>query len=355
MQKNDHSVNIRAERHEVRAEGIEREMASKSELEPNRPMPDIVDVHAHFLPAAYRTALDTAGLSKLDGGMAIPEWSPAAAIEVMDRHGVAMSILSVSSPGLNFVDTGGEAALARAINESAAQLVAAHGTRFGAFGTLPMGDVAASLAEIEHIFDVLKLDGVILETNHRGLYPGDPAFAPILAALNGRKACVFLHPTSPVCLECLSGGRPGPLIEFPFDTTRAVVDLIYSGTRARFPDIRFILSHAGGTIPFLAQRIAGFVRAAPESAGGLTPEAVLAQIAAFHYDTALAANPLQIGALKQIVPTSRILFGSDWPFSPEAGLAGGIAALRAMPILSDEERGLILGENARRMLPRHAH
>lgn len=313
-----------------------------------------IDVHAHFLPPAYRAALDAAGLTTLDGGMAIPDWSVDRALETMAAHDIATAILSVSSPGLNFTALEAEAPLARAINDAATEIIAAHPGRFGAFATLPVGDVPASLKEIDRIFDRLGLDGVILETNHHGCYPGAAEMAPILAALNARKACVFLHPTSPACLECLSGGRPAPLIEFPFETTRAVVDLIYSGTLTRYPDIRFILAHAGGVLPFLAQRIAGFTMAMPAVANGLKPGDVVAQLARLFYDTALSATETQITALRDLVPVSQILFGSDWPFSPTPMLGGSIAALEAMQILSSEDRLAIFRGNAERLLPRHA-
>lgn len=316
------------------------------------PRRDVVDVHAHFLPPAYLQTLRAAGIELLDGGMPVPQWSVERTIAVMDDCGIETAILSVSSPGLTVVSPGEEPRLARAINEAGAAIRSDRNGRFGIFATLPMSDPKAGLHEIDYALDTLKLQGFILPTHHRGRYLGHADFRTVFAALNERRAIVFIHPTSPTCVQCIDGGRPAPMIEFPFDTTRTVVDLIYSGTVEAFPDIRFILPHAGGTLPFLAQRIAAFASlpfVTPRPAGG--PPEVLRQLARFHYDVALSAGPAQIEALRSLVPMSRILFGSDWPFTPAPFVARALAALQANERLTAADRDAIFRDNARALLP----
>ena len=183
-----------------------------------------------------------------------------------------------------------------------------------------MADIDETLAEIERALDGLGLDGVNVLTNVAGVYLGDASLEPIMEELNRRKAVVFIHPTSPACWECTSLGYPRPMIEFPFDTTRAVTNLLLSGTLARHPDIRWIVPHAGGTLPFLAPRIAGISMLL----GADDPGAVVAQLRRLHYDLAGSANPPVVAALLGFVERSQVLYGSDWPFTPEQIVGAGL-------------------------------
>ena len=249
----------------------------------------LIDVHAHFLPDQYREALATAGIDQPDGFPRVPMWKASEHVEVMDRLGIEACVLSVSSPGVQFgegMSASDAVSLARHVNDVAAATITQHPGRFGAFASLPMADEGESLAEIERVFDGLGLDGVNLLTNVAGVYLGDASLEPIMAELNRRRAVVFIHPTSPACWECTSLGYPRPMIEFPFDTTRAVTNLLLSGTLARHPDIRWIVPHAGGTLPFLAPRIAGI----SVLLGADDPAAVVAQLRRLHYDLAGSAS-----------------------------------------------------------------
>ena len=176
----------------------------------------------------------------------------------MDRLGIAASLLSVSTPGVHLADGPAAADLAREVNEAGRRAVVDHPGRFGLLGSLPLPDVDAALAEIAHCADELDVDGFVLLTNVDGTYLGDPAWDPVLAELDRRAARVLIHPTSPVCWEHTSFGRPRPMLEFLFDTTRAVVNLVLNGTVARLPNLRLIIPHAGATLPVIADRVAGF-------------------------------------------------------------------------------------------------
>ena len=310
-----------------------------------------IDVHAHYLPPVYYDALRDAGVTELDGGMPIPRWSLENSLEMMDRCRTATQILSLSSPSVQFVRGAAAIRLARAVNEAGAACVKAHPGRFGLFATLPLEDVAASLAEIAFALDNLGADGIVLMTNVHGIYLGSEALNPVFDDLNRRRAIVFLHPTSPACFEALSLGRPAPVIEFPFDTTRAAVNLVFSGTTRRCPDIKFIIPHAGGTLPFLVHRIIRASRLVPT---GMNATEAMLEMQRFYCDTAGAANAHAIPALRQLVPVTQILFGGDFPFTPEPTVGDYLAFLRSTDMFTDAERAAVGKDNALKLFPRLA-
>ncbi|PZQ65399.1 MAG: amidohydrolase [Phenylobacterium zucineum] len=312
-----------------------------------------IDVHAHFLPAVYAEALDRAGLLTVDGGMPVPAWSADAAIEMMDRQQIATAMISLSSPSTHFLPPHERVGLVREVNRAGAALMAAHPGRFGFFATLPMPDVEASLAEMRHAFDVLGVDGVILETNIDGAYLGAPAFAPVFAELNRRRATLFLHPTSPACFEAVGLGRPAPMLEFPLDTTRTLVDLLYSRTLQTHPDITLIVPHGGAALPALAARIAAFANLPFINPRPASEAEVFETLERLYYDVALSGHPVAFAGLRRIAPVSQILFGSDWPFTPEIGVASNIHQL-SQNGLSEADARAIARENAERVFPRLA-
>jgi predicted TIM-barrel fold metal-dependent hydrolase len=212
--------------------------------------PHRIDVHHHIFPPAYLKAAADAGIDHA-GGFTFPQWSAESALALMDRNGIATAITSLGTPGVHFGNDAAARDLARYCNEYAARLVMDHPTRLGAFATLPLPDVDGALKEIEYALDTLKLDGVNLLTNVHGTYLGDPAFDAVFAELNRRKAVVFVHPETPPAARDIKLSFPGAMIEFTFDTTRMTANLILSGTLERYPDVKIILPHAGGTVPYL--------------------------------------------------------------------------------------------------------
>ncbi len=292
-----------------------------------------IDVHAHYIPDFYREAAVAAGHAQPDGMPGFPAWSPAEMLAMMDRQGIARAYLSISSPGVHFGDDAAAGKLARAVNEEAARTCKAHPGRFGFFASLPLPDVAGALAEAELAFDGLDADGVVMESNHDGVRIGDPALDPLLEMLNRRKAVVFLHPTSPKC-SCGVGhspALPAPILEFMFETTRAVTNIILARVPTRFPDIRFIIPHAGAAVPALADRIAMVAGVFPALAG-LTPADVIRQLGGFYYDMAGAPLPRLLPTLRTFADDGKLLYGSDYPFTTEplvgrlrAALEGGLA------------------------------
>lgn len=310
-----------------------------------------IDVHAHFLPGFYCEALAKAGLTTLDGGFPVPAWSEAAHLEMMDRLEIATAMLSVSSPSTHFLPEAERPAMCRAINDEGARLVKAHPGRFGLFASLPLPDVDASLIEIARAFDELGADGVILESNIGGMYLGDPKLTPVFAELNAREAVVFLHPTSPACFEAVHLGRPAPLLEFPLDTTRTITDLLYNRTLQVNGDIKLIVPHGGAALPALIARIATFSNIPFINPRPASEQEVFETLARLYYDVALSGHAVPFAALRAIAPMSQILFGSDWPFTPDFGVARNVSFLDALG-LSAADAAALARENAEALFPR---
>jgi predicted TIM-barrel fold metal-dependent hydrolase len=243
----------------------------------------------------------------------IQKWTPAQAIDALDQGGIATAILSMSAPGVWFGDITQTRRMARDSNDYMATLARDHKARFGVFAALPLPDVDASLREIEYALDTLKVDGFGLVTNYGDKWPGDKAFAPVFDELNRRKAVVYFHPTAAPAFEGILPNIPSPMIEFPSDTTRAIVSVLFSGTLSRCPDVKYIFSHAGGTLPMLAGRIDGIARNRKDLAA-MTPNGVMHEIRRLHYDIAGVTHPIAFNAAYQLVGASQLLFGTDYPF-----------------------------------------
>ena len=228
--------------------------------------PGRIDVHHHFAPAFHRDALGT------KRGGAWPTWSPQLSLEEMDKNGIATAILSAVQPGTWFGKAEESRPLVRQLNDYGATLVRDHSGRFGLFACITPPDVEGSLKEIEYGLDTLKADGISLFTSYGTQYLGDPSFAPVYAELNRRKALVYVHPIAPDCCKALVPGIPVGAIEYATDTTRSIAHLVFSGTATQFPDIRWIFSHSGGTLPFLTGR---FTRLADERKPAFLPDGPL--------------------------------------------------------------------------------
>lgn len=312
-----------------------------------------IDVHAHYLPAGYRAAAAAAGHEHPDGMPGLPRWDTVAALAMMDGLNIRTAMLSISSPGVHFGDDDAARKLAREVNEEGATAAADHPGRFGLFAALPLPDVDGALAEAAYAFDTLGADGVAVETNHHGIYMGDRRFDPLFAELNRRRAVVFMHPTSPTCPCCqvLSLGYPRPMIEFMFETTRAVTNLLLTGTLDRFPDIQLIVPHAGATVPVLADRIVGLSPALnlPEP---VDPDRFFATLRRFYYDLAGYPLPRLAPALLQIADPGRIFYGSDWPFTPLPIVTRMAGAIDDTALFDEATRRGVLHDNALALFPR---
>jgi predicted TIM-barrel fold metal-dependent hydrolase len=308
--------------------------------------PGLVDVHHHILPKIYTNVVaDRIGTQGL---FTSAEWSAERSLESMDRNGIGASVTSISSPGFWFGNVAETRKLVRACNEFSAALRLDHPTRFGMFAHLPLPDIDASLTEIEIAFDTLGADGVAVATNYDGKYPGEAHFRPVFEELNRRKAVVFFHPNPPT-YGTLPAGFPAPTLEFPFETTRAIGSLLYGGILARTHDISFIFPHAGGALPYLADRLARMAMK-PEFEKH-TPNGVLPELERLYFDVALSANKRVFGAMLNLVEPTNVLFGSDYPHAGEAAMA---ATVQSLTLLGLEKRDVeaIQRENAIRLFAR---
>jgi predicted TIM-barrel fold metal-dependent hydrolase len=303
----------------------------------------IIDVHHHFYPPVFVEELGKANQNLA----AAKEWSPARSLEDMDKAGVATSIASITTPGVSFGDDALARRLARECNEYAARLASDHPGRFRNFAILPWPNADASLQEIEYSLDTLKAEGIGMLTNYGDKWFGDPYFAPIFEELNRRKAVVYTHPTSANCCRNALAGIPDTAIEYGTDTSRAIARTVFSGTSLRYPNIRLIFSHAGGTMPFLIERLTNLA-ATPQYAKQL-PKGFLAEASRFYYDTAQASNPAAMSALRKVVPIPQILFGTDYPFRTSLEHVKG---LKECGVFSPRDLRAIERENALNLFPR---
>jgi 6-methylsalicylate decarboxylase len=307
-----------------------------------------IDVHVHAIPEAFKQASRAAGRgATITSGF--PAWSPEEHLALMDRHGIATGIMSISQPGAHFGDDVAAAKLARLLNDEMAALVAANPARFGAFAVLPVPNIPAAIDEIRYALDTLKLDGIGMLASYEGVFLGDPIFDPVLAVLDEYAAPVLIHPALAPTSKQLTTDYPGFMAEFTIDTTRAVVHMIFSGVLERFPNIKFILSHAGGTIPFLSWRLSMAPLIDRTRFGHRTPEWVMEQVKCFWYDTAISAGAQNFAALDVVAEPSRVLFGTDWPYCPDAVAERCIAGTAALP---EKRRMDVERNNALALFPR---
>jgi 6-methylsalicylate decarboxylase len=308
----------------------------------------LIDTHHHFYPPAYQKAWsDWEDQRKIPHFGVQLAWSRDRDIEAMDKNAVTTSVLSLASTPGTWFDAGPQAAhdMARLCCDFAAEMVRDKPGRYALFAPLSMLDTDATLKEIEYALDTLKADGVNLQTNYGDKWLGDPVYQPVFEELNRRKAVVYVHPLVASCCGRLNVGAFPAVIEVPHDTTRTIVSLLLSGTFARMRDIKWLFSHAGGTIPMLAGRIEAFF----DRAGNrdqFAPDGIEAEFRRLFYDTANATHPASMAALTSLIPMSQITYGTDYPYFP----LDQIEKLRRT--LSAPDLAAISSGNAIRLLPR---
>ena len=316
-------------------------------------MPRIIDTHHHIYPTRYvaqnlQRLLEDATILPAS---AYQNWTPSLALEQMDKAGIESAITSITSPGVWFENdsVANNRARARDCNEFGATMMRDHPKRFGMFGAIPVPDIEGSLAEIAYIFDVLKLDGIGVLTSYAGKLLGDPAFDPVFDELNRRKAKVFVHPTMSCCGNVFPGVS-GPTIEFPTDSARAIASLLLRGTFARCPNVTFLFSHGGGTLPSIVQRVIGSVRMlSPEDRARFVPKGAEYELQRQYYDVAsVALNPAGMAAVLKLWPSTQITYGSDAPFGSTTGIVEALTKLDLAPALLQA----IHRDNALRLFPR---
>ncbi len=302
-----------------------------------------VDIHHHLIAPEYRKAVEAAGYGTL------PQLSPELSLAEMDKNEISLSMLSLAAPGLWFGNRAQSASVARAINEYGAKMVRDNPTRFGLMAALPLLDVDASLKEIAYAYDVLKADGIGLITSYEDRYLGDAIFAPVWEELNRRNAVIYTHPSWPACCSKMNDGLNIGTVEYATDTTRTIGSIVFSGTAVKYPNIRWIFSHGGGTMPFLVSR---FEReeATAKNKQTTIPNGMRAELRKFYYEIAQANHAGALDALLRIAPLSQVLFGTDYPYRPAKEAVDGMLAYK----FSEQDVRAIERDNVLKLFPKRA-
>ena len=307
------------------------------------PKPHRIDVHHHIVPPAWLSALHAA---KLDNPI-LNNWTPQQSIDDMDKAGIATSITSPTTPQVGFLPPAEAARVARESNEWAKKLTVDFPGRFGMFAMLPMPYVDESLKEIERALDTLQADGIGMMTSYGDKWLGYPEFAPVFDELNRRKVTVYTHPTGANCCVNLVKGVSDAAVEYGADTTRSITNLIFSGASQRYADVNFIFSHGGGVLTAVAERLQIQMVTTPPYKGKVTRETVDHELRRLYYDTAQVSNAVTIHALADLVPTSQIVFGTDYPYRTGIDHVNGLKKAFGPAVLKGIDR-----DNALRILPR---
>jgi 6-methylsalicylate decarboxylase len=311
-----------------------------------------IDVHAHYIPEFYREILVKSGLSQPDGIGALPPWDESTALQTMDRLGVNTAILSISSPVIHFGDDAQARTLARRLNEEGARLIEKYPNRFGLFASVPLPDIDGSIQEAVYALDELGADGLVFESNHRGMYLGDPLLDPLYQELDRRGTVLFVHPTLPPYLRSPRLNQPysQPTLEFIFETNQSICDMILSGVLDRFPNMRVLVPYAGAALPILAERIDLLLPLLSQSKDS-SSKSLRDTLRCLHFDLAGALIPELLDALLQVADHNRIHYGSDYPFTPPDACVGLLQHIEDTALLNQEIRECIFRENAITLLP----
>jgi predicted TIM-barrel fold metal-dependent hydrolase len=285
-------------------------------------------------------------------GTPVPEWSVEHHLAMMDAHGIAACVLSWPS-ATSFLRGRPARELARAMNEEFASIIARHPKRFGAFAVLPLDDMDAAVEEMAYALDVLKLDGVSSSTHVGGVYLGDGRFDSWFAEMNRRATTLFVHPTTPVGSEQVSIGINVAILEFMFDSTRMATNMVLSGAKKRFSDIRMICTHGGGTVPYLASRISILepVFGAGPNRAVLSGEEILSGLSTFYFDLTASTAAASLDAIRHLVPASQLMLGFDFPMMPAGTITPALGRFEDYQRLATEDRDKIVQGNALGLLP----
>jgi aminocarboxymuconate-semialdehyde decarboxylase len=310
-----------------------------------------VDIHHHVLPDFFWRATNED--SSPVGGITPPPWSPEGMISFLDDAGIDIGVTSISTPGVHTGDDKAARALARRCNEYSAELARTHPDRLAGFGCLPLPDVEGALEELTYVLDELHLDGVVVFSNANGVYLGNQTLEPVFAELQRRRAVVFIHPNASPDRSAHQLGLPDSLIDFTADTTRAVAQMLYRNVFARTPDVKYVVSHAGGTIPYLMGRFAivdemGVIRGARSRQDAATTFQQL------YFDTALSWSDPVLVMLRAQIGLDHVVFGTDFPYLRRDLATSCRQHILDSEVLSAGEKVSILGGTARLLIPRLA-
>jgi len=321
----------------------------------------VVDVHNHFYPPEYLDALRS-GKSVVrvttgargdphihypgDYNVAVAGHRDIAYRQgVLEKEGVDTQVITLTTPGTHVESPAYAATLASLVNDAFAKVVSTRAPRFAALATLPLNDPKASVKELRRALEELHLPGAMLFSNVNGVALADERFWPLYELADARSAVLHIHPTSPVGVEAMTQYWLMPLVGFLMDTTLAAAHLVFSGVPERFPRIKWVLSHLGGAIPYLAERLDRGYEAFPECRANIERKPS-EYLKTWYYDTVnFDRNALEL-AIK-FAGAEHVLAGSDYPHQI-GSIPSMLTSLRGLPI-SDGDKAKILGGNAARL------
>jgi predicted TIM-barrel fold metal-dependent hydrolase len=328
---------------------------------------DWIDLHHHVIPDVYLKSLAEMGVTELSG-ISIPEYGAEKCLSDMDKLGIDKAVISTPYAGLPrscYDNTDFLRGITRKTNTYLAEMIKQHPDRVGGFASVPLPDVEGAFAELEHALDELHLDGVVLLSNSNGLYLGDPELEEFFAELNRRKVVVFVHPDDPPFADMRKPDVPIPFIEWPFDTTRAVANMVYSGVLDKCPNIRIILSHGGGVVPYMAWRISILEYRQRDKVKKLRslydlilrkqgPSAGMKLLKKMYYDTTAVTAQCSLRTLKELVDPSHIVLGTDLGAAPRLMASLVLSDLKSFDGFDEEELRTIARKGALELFPRLA-
>jgi 6-methylsalicylate decarboxylase len=313
-----------------------------------------IDVHLHAILPEYLAALQKGGVTESSSRKNSVN-TPSACLEAISEYGVDIAIwLPFSGSGIFVTDDAKTSYLTKATNEAIASFASKVPKRFGFYAILPLPNVGDALKQMEYALDTLGADGIAFLSSQKGVYIGDPAFDELYAEMNRRSVVAFVHPARPEYPAPLP--LPPAILEYPFETTRAAINLIYHGVLKQYPNIKWILAHAGGTLPYLSARLEAQQENDTKKPSFLEriPEGYGPYLGRFHYDVAMAGSVGPISALAAEANPSHILYGSDWPYVPEANITQQIAAMAQLPQFAGARLSAMERQNAVRLFKRFA-
>jgi aminocarboxymuconate-semialdehyde decarboxylase len=316
-----------------------------------------LDLHTHYYPPAFfdtiratpsefsfgqdptgRTIITYRGARFF--GVTAPMTDVGRRLEDMDRVGIEVEVVSLSTPNVFFAEGKAQAPVARMVNDAYAALAAEHPRRFKGFASIPMDEPDAALAELHRAIDVLKLNGVILLSNIRGRALTAPVYRPFFEEANRMRLCIFLHPMLPLNAEPFAEYVLGPLVGFPFDTTLAVARMCFDGLLRDFPDIRWIVGHLGGAIPYLMERLDNGWRDFAECRVKIDqlPSTYLKRL---YYDT-VTFSPYTLNMVRDLVGTGHMVMGSDYPHML-GSIDRAVSSIEGLTVPQEEKERIFSG------------
>ena len=315
------------------------------------------DLHTHYYPTIYfdkiRDLPSEFSFDKSPSGQTIikyrgarffgvtpPMTDVALRLEDMDRVGIDVEVVSLSTPNVFFTEANHQPEIARMVNDSYAELIAKHPARFKGFASIPMDAPDAALAELHRAIDELKLHGVILLSNIGGKPLTSPEYRPFFIEANRMKLCILLHPMLPANTEPFREYVLGPIVGFMFDTTLAVARMCFDGMLREFPDIRWIVAHLGGAVPYLMERMDNGWRDFPECRAQIDelPSVYLKRL---YYDT-VNFNPHMLNMVREMIGSDHMVMGSDYPHLL-GSIERAVSSIEGLDIPDEEKRRIFEG------------